>query len=745
LHFDRSASSRYAGALFACAAALAFREAISIAIDAPAPLLVLLAAPLVAAFHGGRGPGVFATLATAAGGLALAADEPAIASAPSAFVHVASFVALGLAVTWIVDGRARALVTARREHAALARRERRVRDALEAAPSAMLVFARDGRVTLANGEAVRLFGYGRDELAMLRLEDLLPERYRARHRGQSAGFFAAPTAGPMAPGRELHALRADGTEVPVEVGLRPLDDETGPHVLASIVDISARRAVEAARERQAALIDLSGDAISVRDFDGTITFWSRGAERLYGWTSDEAVGRAPDALYGAPTGERREAIRRDLLQLGEWSGELEHVRKDGSRLTVLSRWRLSRRTDGTPAEVLETNTDVTAVTGARDALRATGEKLQEADRRKDEFLAMLSHELRNPLAPIRAGLEVLERTEDPAVARSTRTMMRRQLGQLVRLVDDLLDVSRISTGKLHLAKERFDLDVALAHALESVRPQVAARRQVLETCEPMSAVHVYGDPVRITQVLTNLLHNASKYTAPGGRITVRTQVPEPGRVRIAVKDTGIGIDPEALDRVFELFAQLEGEPKEGLGIGLSLARQLVALHGGTLTAHSEGTDRGSTFVVELPAARTAAVAPGESSVRHGARGHRIVVADDNHDAADSLAQVLQLAGHEVHVAYDGDDAYRAVLRHRPDVAVLDIGMPNLSGYEVAERLRGTAEGRRVVLAALTGWGQEADRTRALQAGFDRHFTKPLDPARLEEMLVELERSGRLDA
>jgi PAS domain S-box-containing protein len=868
----RPAFERYLFAALAVMATLLLREALQLAVGAKTPFfLLLMIAPIAASLYGGRGPGWMATGAGAAFGY-LSVTQPV---SPHVLLeqvtYITAFVVVGGLVTWVIDSRARALRRMELEKVAIERRERRVREVLEAAPSAMLLFDPKGRIRLANGEAERLFGYTREELRELEVEQLIPDRFRGGHRERREGFLRAPTSRPMGAGRELYARRANGTEVPVEVGLRSFAGDDGVQVLATIVDVSARRALDAERAesearfrslaqtmpafvfvadagglnvftneryqqytgmtpqqllgdgwlsvlhpddrsgaaarwqaaladgreyearyrfrrydglfrwhllkcsprpggtdgtdrwygtvmdiddivraehmlaRQAALIDQSSDAIFVREFDGPITFWSRGAERLYGWTAAEMVGRIPHELLGNPGGDVRRAIKQDLLASGEWSGELKHRRKDGTPLTVLSRWSMTRGPDGNPREVLETNTDVTGVVAAREAMQQAAGQLREADRRKDEFLAVLSHELRNPLSPIRAGLQVLEGSDEPRVQQETRRMMRRQLSQLVRLVDDLLDVSRISTGKLRLARERFELGEALQHAIESVRPEIAQRGQTFEAELLGQEAYLVGDSVRVRQVFANLLNNASKYTPPGGRIRVRVELPAPGRVSVSVTDTGIGLAPEQMERVFELFTQVEraGRPREGLGIGLSLARQLVELHGGRLFATSGGEGQGSTFAVELPVAATLVPAvPSADGAASARRPRSFVVADDNRDAADSLAMILELAGHEVHVAYDGDEALAAVRRHAPDVAVLDIGMPRLTGYEVAQRVRTTAGGARVVLAALTGWGQEHDRARALASGFDRHFTKPVDPDQIDRMLDELERAGR---
>ena len=380
--------------------------------------------------------------------------------------------------------------------------------------------------------------------------------------------------------------------------------------------------------------------------------------------------------------------------------------------------------------------------------------LKEADRHKDEFLATLAHELRNPLAPIRNAVHLmkLKAVEDPQVLVS-RDIIERQLIQLSRLVDDLLDVSRITRGKINLARERVALCEVIERAVETATPLIEARRHTLLVEPPTRTLNVYGDPLRLTQAIGNVLANAAKYTEPGGQITLRAR--RRGRdVEIAIRDTGIGIAEEVLPCIFDLFTQVDqrsGRPQGGLGIGLALVRRLVEMHGGTVTASSAGPGQGSEFVILLPVSvqrdnsgrfsddsaggEPEATTPVEPARR--APRHRILVADDNPDARESLAALLALGGHELFRARDGSDALESAERHRPHIALLDIGMPFANGYEVARKIRSQPWGRDMVLIALTGWGQEADRRRSQEAGFDSHLTKPVDPEVLDALLARL--------
>jgi signal transduction histidine kinase len=377
--------------------------------------------------------------------------------------------------------------------------------------------------------------------------------------------------------------------------------------------------------------------------------------------------------------------------------------------------------------------------------RARAEQaLKEADRHKDEFLAMLAHELRNPLAPIRNAVHLMRMKplQDPQLCLS-RDIIERQLSQLTRLVDDLLDVSRITRGKITLTRERRTLGELIDRAVETVEPAILARNHVLTVEVPDRALVVYGDALRLTQAIGNVLGNATKYTDCGGRIALRAQRRKRD-VEISVSDTGIGIAPEVLPRIFDLFTQL-GHPTErsesGLGIGLALVRRLVEMHGGTVTARSDGPGRGSEFLIRLPLSfeRTEAQSgepPRPAEDTSVAVGRRILVADDNADALESLAALLTLNGHEVYRAQDGELALQAAERHLPEVALLDIGMPRLDGYEVARRIRSRSWGGGMLLVALTGWGQDADRVRSQAAGFDSHLTKPVDHNRLGRLLAE---------
>ncbi|HZO21604.1 MAG TPA: response regulator [Steroidobacteraceae bacterium] len=376
--------------------------------------------------------------------------------------------------------------------------------------------------------------------------------------------------------------------------------------------------------------------------------------------------------------------------------------------------------------------------------------LKEADRHKDEFLAMLAHELRNPLAPILNAVQLmrLRPIVDPQLT-WCREVIGRQLGHLTRLVDDLLDVSRITRGKINLTREKVELAVIAARAVETVQPLIAEREHQLTVTLPEEPVRVYGDPLRLTQALGNVLGNAAKYTDRGGRIElVARRQGEHAEVRIS--DSGIGIPAALMPNIFNLFTQINQQPdrpQSGLGIGLSLVRRLLEMHGGSITAFSDGEGQGSEFVIRLPAVaemtdtssatQPAPAQPPEDPTMTTPLRRRILVADDNMDALESLAALLQLGGHEVFSAHNGAVALESAERHLPELALLDIGMPMLDGYEVARRIRAQPWGDRITLVALTGWGQDSDRHRSGEAGFDSHLVKPLDLDKLTDLLQRL--------
>jgi len=507
----------------------------------------------------------------------------------------------------------------------------------------------------------------------------------------------------------------------------------------------------------AAIVSSSEDAIISKTLNGVITSWNAGAERLFGYSPAEAIGQSMTLII--PT--ERHAEENEILQRIRRGERVEHfetvrVAKSGQTIDVSLTISPVRDRRGRVVGASKVGRDITARKRAaeesqaaqkllmenRDELQRLNAELSEADRRKDEFLAVLAHELRNPLAPIRNAVHYLglKASPDPAL-RNARDIIDRQVRHLVRLVDDLLDISRISSGKIGLQKERVSLALIVTNAVESSRPAIESENHQLTVTLPAEPVYLEADLTRLAQVLQNLLNNAAKYTPPGGKIGLHA-VFDGHSVSIRVVDTGIGIPREMLPRVFDLFTQVDRSIERssgGLGIGLTLVQRLVELHGGTVEARSEGPDKGSEFIVRLPASAESSgdSAPANSSDAKSVRRVRVLIIDDNIDAADTLTEMLRASGHDVATAYDGAAGLVAVDSHRPDVVLLDIGLPKVNGYNVARKIRESDPQRRIVLVAVTGWGQDEDRRRSQQAGFDHHLVKPVDPTSLDQIFARI--------
>ncbi len=501
-----------------------------------------------------------------------------------------------------------------------------------------------------------------------------------------------------------------------------------------LIDIDSIKRDQETLRRQAALLDQVGDPIFMWQLDGGITYWNRGAEETYGFTREQALGRKPYELLGTAGGPEPQTFLEALRRQGRWTGELVRTREDGSRVVVESRMTVEAASEG-GSLVLESNHPITERKQMEENLRAQASALMEADRSKDEFLAILAHELRNPLAPLTNALEVVKNPlASPEAVDRARQIMGNQIWNMARLVDDLLDVARISHGRIDLRKEVRDVSEIVRQAIEASRAQIEARDQRLEVVLPPTPVRAEMDPLRVEQVVSNLLSNASKFSGRGERITVTVvdRGPSDGQVEIRVKDDGIGISRAALPRVFDLFMQEESSIARstgGLGIGLTLVRHLIALHGGSVEAHSEGPGKGSEFVVRLPMKPPRGKTPVPVAERPATTvgPRRILVVDDNVDGAEALAIVLRMAGHEVRMAHSGSDALALAGEFRPEVVFLDLGMPGMDGFETARMLRQEPSLDATMLVAMTGYGQTAARQRARELGIDDYLVKPAPP------------------
>jgi len=509
-------------------------------------------------------------------------------------------------------------------------------------------------------------------------------------------------------------------------------------------DITQRkRAEHALREREAELREAQSLArLGSWYWDLATDLTEPSAEllRIFGFSTPEQVPpfrEQSGVLYPPPDWERLNAAAQQALAQGSsYAIDVRALHRGGEPIWVTARGTAVRDAQGRVVGLRGTVLDITERKLAEEALR-------EADARKDEFLATLAHELRNPLAPISNGLAIL-RHADPAspVGVRARELMERQLTHMVRLVDDLLDVSRVSRGKVALKKATVSLNAVVELALETSRPLIESARHALSVELPQEPVLLHADATRLAQVLSNLLNNAAKYTPEGGRIALRAERRAGERLSLSVSDNGMGIPAELLGQVFDLFMQVGStldRAQGGLGIGLSLARRLVEMHGGHISAESAGPNRGSTFVVDLPIGRPSAATPAgvgrvPGSGPDGSAGRRVLVVDDNVDAAETLALLLRMDGHGVHVVHDGLQAIAAAQAQLPELVFLDIGMPGLNGYEVAARLRAMPALAKTVLVAVTGWGTERDQDRTRAAGIDGHLTKPVGEEALARAL-----------
>jgi PAS domain S-box-containing protein len=483
-----------------------------------------------------------------------------------------------------------------------------------------------------------------------------------------------------------------------------------------------------------------GDAVIVTGPDSRVTFLNAVAESLTGWRHEEAIGKPLPTVFNIINERTRQPAENPAIRAtkeGVVVGLANHtvlIARDGTERSVDDSAAPIRDRDGQIAGCVLVFRDVTE-------RRQIEQTMREADRRKDEFLATLAHELRNPLAPIRNAVELLRHAgENPAAMEEVRRIMERQVGQMVRLIDDLMEISRVTSGKLKLHKERVQLAAAVQSAVEETRSLIHDSAHDLTITQPPEPIFLDADLTRLAQIFSNLLNNAAKYTEKGGHIWLTVE--RTGDVAsVSVRDTGIGLSAEHLRHIFEMFSQVSPaleRSQGGLGIGLALVKGLVELHGGTIEAKSSGPGMGSEFVVRLPISPSPAQQPAgakraEGKPDSGAR-RRILVVDDNLDAASSLALLLKKIGHEVQTAHDGLEAVQAAAAFHPQIVLLDIGLPKMNGYEAAKRIREQSSNQHVAIVALTGWGQERDKERALEAGFDYHLTKPAELSALERLL-----------
>ena len=590
--------------------------------------------------------------------------------------------------------------------------------ALDALPVAVYTTDAEGRITFFNDAAAELWG---------RRPELTTSFWCGAAKlfwpdGREMALEECPMAVSLRDGvavRGVEAIleRPDGSRVPFMPFPTPLRDGEGRITggINLLLDITDRGEREIEAARLASIVSSSDDVIISKTLDGIVTSWNAGAERIKGYRAEEIVGHHFSRFYpedavrsGWPGTELKIAAERGRFEEEGW-----RMRKDGSRFWASVVITALYYADGGLRGFAKITRDLTD--------RRRAERLEADAEQISQFIAMLAHELRNPLAPIRNAATLAQREQNSSLTQWALEVIDRQSAQVVRLVDDLLDMSRVTRGQIRIENRRLNLRQLLDDAVEAVRPSIDQRNHQL-TVQGGNGAMVRGDRVRLVQVFTNLLGNACKYTLPGGRIEVAVTTDEESVV-VSVRDSGVGIAPDLLPRLFDIFTQGDralDRAEGGLGLGLAISSRLVQLHGGTLTAESAGPGCGSTFVVRLPLLSDGTVDVGEEGYR------TVLVIDDNVDAAQTMKALLEAHGHKALIAFDGESGLQLANQHTPDVVLLDIGLPGMDGYEVARAIRGSSSLRGVVLAAVTGYGSDDDRRRASEAGFDLHMSKPVE-------------------
>ena len=600
---------------------------------------------------------------------------------------------------------------------------------------ALFLLDREGRILSWNVGAQRLKGYAAEEIVGRHFSTFYT-REAIESRWPEHELKVAAAEGRFED--EGWRVRKDGSRFWANVVITALRDDSGQLLGFSKItrDLTDRKlheeALRQSEERFRLLVEAVVDyAIFTLDAEGVVTSWNRGAERIKGYRRDEVLGKhvsrffLPEDIEAGKPWEDLAIARRE----GRSESEGWRVRKNGERFWARAVVSAIHDDAGHLRGFAKITQDLTDQRHLQD--------LEKAARHVNEFIATLAHELRNPLAPIRAAVQVMARAPGEA-QESLRQTIERQSAQLARIVDDMVDISRITRGAVAIEHAPVDMAEVARRAVEASAPLIEGKRHALDL-ELASGVTVEGDLQRLTQLVTNLLNNAARYTPEAGRIVVAVAA-EDGQAVLRVRDNGRGIEPDLLERVFDMFVQGRTPLKRvvgGLGIGLALARKIAELHGGQLEAFSEGPGKGSEFTLRIRLAdRPRAKPEAISDLKPAVPGQRVLIVDDNHDAAATLDMLLRSLGYQTEVVHDGAAALNAAPRFKPDVVLLDIGMPGLDGYEVARRLRATKRGSALRIIAVTGWGQEADRHRSREAGFDVHLVKPVEPRELLKVLDE---------
>jgi len=762
-----SSAAAYGLSLAAVAVAVVARLLLDPLLADHLPFTTLFLAVGFAAWYGGRGPGLLA-LVTGAIAVGFFIMQPHYSFAvfqPEYEVGLVLYVAVGFAFIAMFESlrkaqrqaeeRLRQLeqeVAARRlTEQAAAEQAERLRTTLASIGDAVITTDLAGCVTNMNAVAESLTGWTTAEAMGQLLDAVFRIVNETTRKTVENPVFRALKEG-LIVGLANHTvlIAKDDTERPIDDSAAPIRCKEGEVVGCVLVfrDISERHRQEAElrdRERQFRTLAESIPQLAwMANTDGHIVWYNRRWYEYTGTTLEEMQGWGWQSVHDpAELPKVLEQWKASIATGKSFDMTFPLKGQDNQFRPFLTRVEPVKDGEGRVVRWFGTNTDIYEQTQTANKLRQLAAELSEADHRKDEFLAMLAHELRNPLAPIRNGLQLIKLAGGQAATiEQARSMMERQLTQLVRLVDDLMDVSRITRGKIELRKEWVQLTAVVNSAVESSRPLIEEMGHKLTVTLPKQPIVVDADHTRLAQVFSNLLNNAAKYSDRGGHISLAVER-QGSDVVVSVKDTGIGIAADQLPRIFEMFTQVDHSLEKsqgGLGIGLTLVKRLVEMHGGRVEAKSDGPGNGSEFIVRLPVVVEASI-PQESGgeeEKPAKLSLRILIVDDNRDGADSLGMMLRIMGNETRTAYDGQEGVDVAGEFRPEVVLFDIGMPKLNGYEACRRIREQPWGKRIVLIAVTGWGQDDDRLRSHEAGFDHHMIKPVDPKTLMTMLTGIQ-------
>ncbi|HEY3323648.1 MAG TPA: PAS domain S-box protein [Planctomycetota bacterium] len=734
LAIQHSVLARYLLAIAVSGASVLLREALNPLLGLHATYVQFFPVVVFAAWIGGWGPALtsIAITSLAANWLWLEPINSLAISDPGQVIGHVLYLAtcLLLAVVTISQRNTRAALQT--INAELRESEQRLRATFDNAALGIVEVDAEGRFLAVNDRICAMLGYTRAELLGKTVHEMTAPEDRARSEELNARL--------RQPGfdrfdYEKRFLRRDGSPLWVHVTASAIRGARGElmRAIRTIEDVHERKRDESQRRLQAAALNAAASAIAITDIAGGIEWVNPAFCAMTGYSAKEVMGRNPRILKsGKHEKDFYEQIWAVLGRGEVWKGELINRRKDGSLYNEEMSITPVPGENGKITHYIAIKQDITARKQAE-------ESQKEASRRKDEFLAMLGHELRNPLAPIRNAVHLMKRPGIPdAAAQRARDMIDRQVTHMARLVDDLLDVSRISRGKIQLKKQPLDLTAAIYDIARDFASVCESAGLSLHLCLPEQSLWTSADPARVQQIVGNLLNNATKFTDSGGAINLSLGAND-GSVQIIVQDTGIGMDEGTLKNIFEPFSQAEhsiDRSRGGLGLGLALVKGLIELHGGSVHASSPGLGKGSVFTVLLPLETAGVAVPKAVEEPRRRTAHRILIIEDNSDSAESLRVLLSVLGHEVVCAPNGLLGLERAHAFRPDVILCDIGLPGeMNGYGVARAVRADGQLASTYLIAITGYGQEEDRRKAHEAGFDHHLTKPADPESLERLLA----------